>query len=282
MLIANEVAGVREQLHIWKSQSCSVAFVPTMGNLHAGHLALVEHAKKVADRVVVSVYVNPLQFGAKEDFGSYPRTLDADKTALLNVGADMLFLPDSDMMYPTSPADSTQVQVPLISDILCGEFRPGHFAGVATVVCKLFNIVQADIAIFGEKDFQQVAVIRKMVKDLFLPIQIQALATVRESDGLAMSSRNQYLTSEQRRHAVLLYSILKILAAEAQSHKNFRQLEERGISQLNQHGFEPEYLQFCDSETLMQAQADTQKVVLLVAAWLGKTRLIDNLTLDGY
>lgn len=282
MLVVNEVSAVREQVHVWKSQSCSVALAPTMGNLHAGHLALVEQAKKVADRVVVSIYVNPLQFGANEDFSSYPRTLDADKAALINSGVDMLFLPDNAMMYPTTPDHSTQVQVANISDILCGEFRPGHFVGVATIVCKLFNIVQPDIAIFGEKDFQQVAVIRKMVKDLFLPIQIQTLATVRESDGLAMSSRNQYLTSEQRQQAVLLFSTMKALVEEAQSYKNFRQLEERGISQLIQHGFKPEYFKFCESETLAPAQADTQKIVLLVAAWLGKTRLIDNLVLEIY
>ena len=280
MLLVNDITGVREQQQIWKSHACSTAFVPTMGNLHAGHLALVDYAKQIADRVVVSIYVNPLQFGASEDFGSYPRTLDADKAALRNAGADMLFLPDNAMMYPTSVADSTQIQVPHLSDILCGEFRPGHFVGVATVVCKLFNIVQPDVAVFGEKDFQQVAVIRKMVKDLLLPIQIQTLATVRENDGLAMSSRNQYLTNEQRRHAVLLYNTMKELVEEARFNKNFRQLEDRGISQLIEHGFKPEYVRFCVPETLAPAQANTHKAVLLVAAWLGNTRLIDNLLLE--
>ena len=280
MLVFSEIEATREQIVRWKSQTLSVAFVPTMGNLHAGHLALVEKAKTVADNVVVSIYVNPLQFGANEDFSSYPRTLETDQAALFKHGADLLFLPDNATMYANSPGDSTQVQVSGISDILCGEFRRGHFVGVAAVVCKLFHIVQPDIVIFGEKDFQQVAVIRKMVADLFLPVQIMTLPTVRESDGLAMSSRNQYLSSEQRQQAALLYRTMQTLVAEAQATKNFRQVEKQGMVKLEQHGFEPEYVRFCDPNTLVPADAETHGVVLLVAAWLGKTRLIDNLPLS--
>ncbi len=281
MLCLDEVSSVRKQVKGWKSQNLTIAFVPTMGNLHAGHMALVETAKNLADKVVVSIYVNPLQFGENEDFDAYPRTLERDKAALENAGVDILFLPTSVMIYPDSPSQSIQVQVPGISSVLCGESRPGHFTGVATVVCKLFNIVQADVAVFGEKDFQQVAVIRKMVKDLFIPIQIRALPTVRENDGLAMSSRNQYLSNEQRGIASTLYQTMTNMIDKVNNGCDYREVEAEGRESLKKHGFRPEYVQLSNRDTLLPATTLDKNAVLLVAAWLGKTRLIDNLSLKN-
>jgi len=281
MLILDDVSSIRQQVNSWKSQNLTTAFVPTMGNLHAGHLALVENAKSIADKVVVSIYVNPLQFGENEDFDTYPRTLERDQALLKNAGVDILFLPASVMIYPDSPGESTQVVVPGISNVLCGEFRPGHFTGVATVVCKLFNIVQTDIAVFGEKDFQQVAVIRKMVNDLFLPVQIKSLPTVREKDGLALSSRNQYLSSEQRETAPKLYQTMIEMLENAQNGDDYREIETKGREILKKQGFKPEYVQLSNRDTLLPAESLDKNAVLLVAAWLGKTRLIDNLSLSN-
>lgn len=277
MLSLETVQSIQSQVQYWKLQKASIAFVPTMGNLHAGHLALVERAKQLADKVVVSIYVNPLQFGENEDFDSYPRTLDSDKRALIDAGADALFLPNNKMMYPESAKNSSRVHVPNISGMLCGEYRPGHFTGVATIVCKLFNIIQADVAVFGEKDFQQVAVIRKMVKDLFLPIKIETLATVRENDGLAMSSRNQYLTQDQREIASKLYEAMMTMVKEAKGNRKYREIELNGAENLEKTGHKPEYVRFCDSVTLLPAITTTVDPVLLIATWLGETRLIDNM-----
>jgi len=281
MLNFDEVSSIREQVRRWKSQNLSIAFVPTMGNLHAGHLALIAKAKSLADKVVVSIYVNPLQFGENEDFDAYPRTLEKDQAALKNAGVDILFLPTSVMIYPDSPSKSTQVLVPGISNLLCGEFRPDHFSGVATVVCKLLNIVQANIAVFGEKDFQQVAVIRKMVRDLFIPVQIKAAPTVRESDGLALSSRNQYLSNEQRKTAAKLYQAMTEMLDNARNGIDYRDIEMKGREKLKKSGFKPEYVQLSNRNTLLPAETLDKNAVLLVAAWLGKTRLIDNLSLSN-
>ncbi|MDH3870717.1 MAG: pantoate--beta-alanine ligase, partial [Gammaproteobacteria bacterium] len=193
MISARTAADLRARIREWRARGNRIAFVPTMGNLHAGHLRLVRHARAVADRVVASIFVNPMQFGPGEDFASYPRTLEADSAALMEADADLLFIPDIDVVYPRGPEQMTRVEVPALGDILCGASRPGHFSGVTTVVAKLFNLVQPDTAVFGEKDYQQLVIIRRMVKDLNMPVSIEGVATVREPDGLAMSSRNSYL-----------------------------------------------------------------------------------------
>jgi len=280
MLLAESCESLSAQICSWKDAGLSISFVPTMGNLHEGHLSLVQQAKQLADKTVVSVYVNPMQFGENEDFDAYPRTFDSDRNALQQVGADLLFLPSSTDMYPQGPKKSTNVSVPGISNILCGEYRPGHFEGVATIVCKFFNLVQADFALFGEKDFQQVAVIRKMVKDLFMPVEIHSLPTVREADGLAMSSRNQYLKQEERELAVNLYRVLQYMARQAKQGAVLHELESQGREKLTALGFEPEYLSFRNAHSLAPAQSHDHKLVLVVAAWLGKTRLIDNVSLQ--
>jgi pantoate--beta-alanine ligase len=258
-----------------------IAFVPTMGNLHAGHLQLVERAHKVADIVVVSIFVNPLQFGANEDLDKYPRTLSADKEALFAAGTQYLFNPDVSEIYPQGMAQCTKVSVPELSDTLCGLSRPGHFTGVATVVSKLFNLVQPDIAIFGNKDFQQLAVIRRMVSDLCMPITIIGEDTCRATDGLALSSRNGYLNADQRRIAPLLYEALQLCRnAIASGFDNFAELEHHAAEMLKMAGFRPDYISVRDAKTLQTVTTDTETIVIAAAAYLGATRLIDNVTLN--
>ena len=255
-----------------------VAFVPTMGNLHEGHLTLMREARKHAQTVICSIFVNPMQFGANEDLNKYPRTLDADIAALESVGVDLLYFPSSDTMYPKPLVDQTKVEVPVISDLYCGASRPGHFVGVATVVAKLFNMVQPDVALFGTKDFQQLAVIRRMVTDLAMPIEIIGVPTVRHADGLAMSSRNQYLTSEQRAIAPKIYAELKQLAERLS--QDLSQLEQQSADsqrRLAEAGFEPDYLHVLDAETLLPLTDQSQQGVILIAAKLGAARLIDNI-----
>lgn len=214
MIQIDTVEELRRQVRAWRAGRERIAFVPTMGNLHAGHVRLVEEARSRADRVVVSIFVNPLQFGPGEDFERYPRTLDADRKRLIGAGAELLFVPGVAEVYPRPPGEQTRVEVPGLSEILCGASRPGHFVGVATVVCKLFNMVQPDLALFGEKDYQQLMIIRRMVEDLALPVAILGVATVREADGLAMSSRNGYLTVEQRKIAPALQRSLQSVVEE--------------------------------------------------------------------
>jgi len=255
-----------------------VAFVPTMGNLHEGHLTLMREARKHAQTVICSIFVNPMQFGANEDLNKYPRTLDADIAALESVGVDLLYFPSSDTMYPKPLVDQTKIEVPVISDLYCGASRPGHFVGVATVVAKLFNMVQPDVALFGTKDFQQLAVIRRMVADLAMPIEIIGVPTVRNADGLAMSSRNQYLTSEQRAIAPKIYAELKQLAETLS--QNLSQLEQQSADsqrRLAEAGFEPDYLHVLDAETLLPLTDQSEQGVILIAAKLGAARLIDNI-----
>ena len=255
-----------------------VAFVPTMGNLHEGHLTLMREARKHAQTVICSIFVNPMQFGANEDLDKYPRTLDADIAALESAGVDLLYFPSIDTMYPKPLSDQTKVDVPVISDLYCGASRPGHFVGVATVVAKLFNMVQPDVALFGTKDFQQLAVIRRMVADLAMPIDIIGVPTVRDADGLAMSSRNQYLTSEQRAIAPMIYAELKQLAETLS--QDLSQLEQRSADsqcRLAEAGFEPDYLHVLDAETLLPLTNQSQQGVILIAAKLGAARLIDNI-----
>ncbi|EKT4521985.1 pantoate--beta-alanine ligase [Pseudomonas putida] len=255
-----------------------IGFVPTMGNLHSGHAALVTKAAQRADFVVASIFVNPLQFGAGEDLDKYPRTLAADQERLLQAGCHLLFAPGVEEMYPDGMAVQTRVSVPQLSEGLCGASRPGHFEGVATVVSKLFNMVQPDLAVFGEKDYQQLAVIRAMVRDLNMPIQIIGEPTVRAEDGLALSSRNGYLSPEQRAAAPALYRTLSAMAeAIRRGQRDFPALIADGQAQLVAVGFRPDYLEVRHALTLRPAMVDDRDVVVLAAAYMGTTRLIDNL-----
>ncbi len=255
-----------------------IAFVPTMGNLHEGHVALVEKAGQRADFVVASIFVNPLQFGPNEDLAKYPRTLVADQEKLVAAGCQLLFHPDVEEMYPHGQEGQTRVSVPGVSEGLCGGSRPGHFEGVATVVTKLFNMVQPDLAVFGEKDFQQLAVIRTLVRDLNMPIQIIGEPTVRAEDGLALSSRNGYLSAEQRAAAPALYRTLQQLASAIRDgNRDFTQLIEAGQASLVSAGFRPDYLEIREASSLRPAEANDTQLVILGAAFMGTTRLIDNL-----
>jgi pantoate--beta-alanine ligase len=261
-----------------RSEGKRVALVPTLGNLHAGHAALVTKASQRADFVVASIFVNPLQFGPNEDLDKYPRTLAADQEKLLSAGCHLLFAPTVDEMYPDGMEGQTKLHVTGVSEGLCGGSRPGHFDGVATVVCKLFNMVQPDMALFGEKDFQQLAVIRKLVRDLNLPIQIFGEPTVRAEDGLALSSRNGYLTEEQRAVAPVLQRTLKQLAERIrQGERDFPTLLAEGRQQIESAGLRIDYLEAREPAGLHQATAQDHQLVILVAAFLGTTRLIDNL-----
>lgn len=258
-----------------------IAFVPTMGNLHAGHLALVREARRHAAHVVVSIFVNPLQFGPDEDLDSYPRTLRADEQALVEAGVTMLFAPRVESMYPIPLEQQTRVSVPEISGLYCGASRPGHFDGVATVVCKLFNMVQPDLAVFGRKDYQQLQVIRRMVRDLAMPVEILGMTTVREPDGLAMSSRNQYLLPEERALAPELYSGLRDAAARIRAgERDYPALAGTVCERLQGAGFRPDYVEIVDAETLLSPTVDSNNLVILAAAWLGAARLIDNIEID--
>ncbi len=264
-----------------RSEDKRIAFVPTMGNLHAGHIALIQHATERADFVVASIFVNPLQFGANEDLDSYPRTLVADQSKLLEAGCNLLFTPDAQDMYPQGMAQQTIVSVPGVSTGLCGGSRPGHFDGVATIVCKLLNMVQPDIALFGEKDFQQLAVIRKMVADLNMPVQIFGVPIVRDHDGLALSSRNGYLSAQQRAAAPALQQCLQALKAQIKNgRRDYAMLFEQFDTDLQAAGFRLDYVELRDALSLQPAAVDSTQLVLLAAAYLGSTRLIDNLIFD--
>ena len=264
-----------------RSEGKRIALVPTMGNLHAGHVALIQHATERADFVVASIFVNPLQFGANEDLDSYPRTLVADQSKLLEAGCNLLFTPDAQDMYPQGMAQQTIVSVPGVSTGLCGGSRPGHFDGVATIVCKLLNMVQPDIALFGEKDFQQLAVIRKMVADLNMPVQIFGVPIVRDHDGLALSSRNGYLSAQQRAAAPALQQCLQALKAQIKNgRRDYAMLFEQFDTDLQAAGFRLDYVELRDALSLQPAEVDSTQLVLLAAAYLGSTRLIDNLIFD--
>ncbi len=271
--------GLRELVKQWRLAGESIAFVPTMGNLHAGHLQLVSAAQTKADRVIVSIFVNPTQFGEGEDFSSYPRTLDADLEKLQALEVDVAFAPDTEEIYPVSGI--TEVCVSQVSENYCGAARPGHFNGVATIVCKLFNIVQPDSAFFGEKDFQQLAVIRAMVADLNIPVEVISVPTFRETDGLAMSSRNGYLTAEQRSLAPKLYQSLGQAKQEVLAKQfTYAEIEKKMIHLLTKLGFKPDYFSICRRHDLQAATIEDTQLIILLAAWLGKTRLIDNIQLD--
>ncbi len=277
MMRVTEIAQLRAQVAAWRGAGERIGFVPTMGNLHQGHVQLVRHARSAARRVVVSVFVNPMQFGPGEDFNSYPRTFEQDCEKLVAEDVDLLFAPGIETIYPHGSTETTRIEVPQVSQGLCADFRPGHFAGVATVVARLFNLVQPDVAVFGEKDFQQLAVIGRMVEDLGWPIEIAAVATVREPDGLAMSSRNQYLTAGERQRAPLLYRTLCEVAGRLRNGEaSLAELESDAEQTLRSAGFEPDYVAIRDALTLqVPASADSPRVVL-AAARLGMARLIDN------
>lgn len=263
-----------------RSEGKRIALTPTMGNLHSGHAALVSKAAQRADFVVASIFVNPLQFGPNEDLATYPRTLAADQEKLLQAGCNLLFTPGVEEMYPHGMADQTLVSVPHLSQGLCGASRPGHFEGVATVVSKLFNMVQPDLAIFGEKDFQQLAVIRAMVRDLNMPIQIIGEPTVRADDGLALSSRNGYLDEAQRAAAPSLYQAIRQTAeAISAGEQDFETLLNSKKQQLQAAGFRIDYLEIRNADSLRPTTAEDPDLVILAAAFMGKTRLIDNLHL---
>ncbi|MES9904481.1 MAG: pantoate--beta-alanine ligase [Sedimenticola sp.] len=280
MITARTVDDLRRERATWLAVGERVALVPTMGNLHEGHLELVREARQHADRVVVSIFVNPLQFGAGEDFAAYPKTEEADSEKLAAEGVDLIFLPEAGEIYSKPQSEQTRVEVPGISEILCGVSRPGHFIGVATIVCKLLNMVQPDIAIFGEKDFQQLIVIRRMVDDLSMPVEIRGHVTVRESDGLALSSRNGYLTAEERVCAPALQRTLQDTAAALRSgERDYQRLEEEAMARLEAMGFKRDYFQIRRREDLSLPLVDERALVIVAAAYLGKARLIDNLQL---
>lgn len=255
-----------------------VALVPTMGNLHQGHLTLVRRARKLADAVVVSIFVNPLQFDRKEDLEAYPRTLEEDAALLEAEGVELLFAPGVESIYPEGMERHTRIEVPVVSEGFCGASRPGHFVGVATIVCKLFNLVQPEVALFGKKDYQQLLVIRKMVADLALPIEIVGVETVREADGLAMSSRNNYLDEEERRRAPALYRALESTACRLQEgRRDFATLERLAVEELESMGLRSDYFSIRRAADLGEPGEDDEALVILAAAFLGKARLIDNL-----
>ena len=277
MITTDSISAIREQVREWHMKGETVAFVPTMGNLHLGHLTLVKEAKSRADHVVASIFVNPMQFGQNEDLDAYPRTLVADQDALIAAGAELLFTPTPSIIYPKGMEAQTYVEVPLISDQLCGESRPGHFRGVATIVCKLFNIVQADIAIFGQKDFQQLLVIKTMVEDLSMPIEIVGVETIREPSGLAMSSRNGYLTATQKQQAAILKQTLDRMANELHAGARLAEVIDTAEQSIAAAGFTHDYLDIRDTSTFNKASNFDRELVILVAAYMGNTRLIDNL-----
>lgn len=276
MLQASDKDELRIVMRGYRASNEKTAFVPTLGNLHEGHLSLVRKAKQVADRVVVSIFINPTQFDRAEDLAAYPRTLDSDLALLKAEGIDLVFLPTADEMYPVGSA--ARVEVDGISDILEGDSRPGHFSGVATIVAKLFNLVQPDVSVFGEKDFQQLMLIRRMESDLDFGIEIIGAPTAREETGLAMSSRNNYLNEDQRNKiAPGLYAQLqKIQQRLENGEKDFLALQKESIEVLNSQGFKSDYFEICNALDLSPAADKDKKLVVLVSAWLGKARLIDN------
>ncbi|AEE24847.1 MAG: pantoate--beta-alanine ligase [Paraglaciecola chathamensis] len=278
MRVISNIASLRDVRRSWQADSKVIAFVPTMGNLHQGHLNLVKEAKLKADVVVVSIFVNPLQFGPDEDLEAYPRTLENDRKVLSEMGVDVLFTPQVKDIYSRGLEQQTFVEVPGISYMICGASRPGHFRGVATIVCKLFNMVQPNMAFFGEKDFQQLQVIKAMVTDLSMNLTVHGVKTTREDDGLAMSSRNQYLNTEQRVLAPTLFTRLQEMQDKIESgRRDFSRITSECCEQLAEAGFSIDYIEIRSADTLLQPGHEETKVVILAAAFLGRTRLIDNL-----
>jgi pantoate--beta-alanine ligase len=274
--VVHSIVEVRDAIRRWHEEGHTVGFVPTMGNLHEGHLSLVAHARERADRVVASIFVNPTQFGENEDFDTYPRTLEEDGGKLEAAGCELLFAPAAEEVYPYGPAHTTHITVPALAHTLCGAIRPGHFDGVATVVVRLFNMVPADVAVFGEKDYQQLQIIRFLVKDLAVPIEIAGAPTVREADGLAMSSRNAYLNAEERQAAPGLYQALQDVARRVAGGESVDRAEKAALATLAGAGFRPDYVAVRGTEDLAPAKAHNRPWRVFGAAWLGQARLIDN------
>lgn len=280
MRIFHHKSSIREALDSERAQGRRIGFVPTMGNLHQAHIELVKLAQRHCDLVVVSIFVNPLQFGLNEDWDQYPRTYEADIARLQEVGCDYLFYPDENEMYPNGMAEQTRVVVPTMTDVLCGASRPGHFEGVTTVVTKLFNIVQPDEAVFGIKDYQQLAIIRRMVEDLCMPVTITAGEIFREPDGLAMSSRNRYITEEERPRVNQLYQTLNWVKDRIEvGQRDYLALEADAARQIEDAGFRVDYLSICNSKTLDPAAHDDAEITILGAMYTQAARLIDNLSL---
>ena len=279
MKVCEDIAGLRQQLSDYSNQK--IALVATMGNLHAGHLQLVKRAQQLADKVVVSIYVNPLQFNDASDFEHYPRTFAQDRQQLAAMSVDVLFAPESAVLYPQGQQCSCKVSVPDLGDILEGEHRPGHFTGVTTIVNKLFNIVQPDIAVFGEKDFQQLLLIRRMVADLNMPIDIVAEPTCREKNGLAMSSRNNRLSAAERQQAAAIYQQLQEIREQLQQgRQDYAGLQAEAMSALAQQGLQAEYVAICNAADCSALQVGESQAVILLAARLADVRLIDNLQVN--
>ena len=281
MLVVNDIPTLRQTISQFRQQGETIAFVPTMGNLHDGHLTLVREAQQRARRVVVSIFVNPMQFDRAEDLANYPRTLEQDCARLRAAGVDAVFTPTPEIMYPHGLGAQTYVEVPGISTLLEGALRPGHFRGVATVVTKLFNLVQPDVACFGQKDYQQLALIRQMVADMAMPIEIVGVPTVRAEDGLALSSRNGYLSAAERAIAPLLARVMRQLGERIEQGKqDYEALIQQATEQLDEGGFRTDAIDLVDAETLLPLGAQSQKAVILMAAFLGRARLIDNLVVN--
>lgn len=277
-MVIHDKEELAEQILSWRRHGEHVALVPTMGNLHSGHMSLVDLAREHAERVVVSIFVNPTQFGEGEDFDEYPRTLERDTRRLRTISADLVFAPAVETMYPFGIENATRVSVPTLTENFCGASRPGHFDGVTTVVARLFAMVQPDVAVFGQKDYQQQLVIRRMAADMNLPIKVVTAATVREESGLAMSSRNQYLSDDERETAAILYATLNHIGDELQNgQRNFADLESEGAAALAKAGFEVDYFAIRRAQNLEVPDRDCDELVLLAAAQLGNARLIDNI-----
>lgn len=281
MLIIETLPMLRREIRRWRQAGKRIALVPTMGNLHDGHLTLVDEARQRADVVVVSVFVNPMQFDRADDLARYPRTLQDDCEKLNRHGVDLVFAPAPQAIYPQGTENQTFVEVPVLSALLEGASRPGHFRGVATVVSKLFNLVQPDVACFGEKDFQQLAIIRKLVADMGFDIDIVGVPTVRAKDGLALSSRNGYLTADERRLAPGLSQVMQSMAERlSNGERHIDEIIEQANAALQEKGFRPDGLAICDAVTLQPLTVESQRAVILMAAWLGNARLIDNQQVD--
>ena len=280
MQVFHKISGLRDSLSGHRIQGQTIGFVPTMGNLHDGHLALIKQAKQSNDIVVCSIFVNALQFGLNEDWDKYPRTYDSDCEKLLSIGCDYLFFPDDKEMYPNGLDTQSRVICPTMTNVLCGASRPGHFEGVTTVVSKLFNIVQPDEAIFGIKDYQQLAVIRRMAEDLCMPVKITSAPIHRETDGLAMSSRNSYITQEERPKVTVLKQILEHIASQIEAgNQDFSTLESEAKAVLGNQGFKVDYVTISNSKTLQPATIDDTAITVLGAMFTESARLIDNISL---
>jgi len=280
MQVFHKISGLRDSLSGHRIQGQTIGFVPTMGNLHDGHLALIKQAKQSNDIVVCSIFVNALQFGLNEDWDKYPRTYDSDCEKLLSIGCDYLFFPDDKEMYPNGLDTQSRVICPTMTNVLCGASRPGHFEGVTTVVSKLFNIVQPDEAIFGIKDYQQLAVIRRMAEDLCMPVKITSAPIHRETDGLAMSSRNSYITQEERPKVTVLKQVLEHIASQIEAgNQDFATLESEAKAVLGNQGFKVDYVTISNSKTLQPATVDDTAITVLGAMFTESARLIDNVSL---